>query len=281
MIKADEEDVMRTFFFGDIHGNIPALEECLRHMDSLRVDEVYCLGDIVGWLPFGDRTLKRMLSLGIPTVAGNHDLLVAGLFTDRPDQSDRRQATAYNAGLLSAMEGATDFLLSLPLVLDRERFIVVHHSPFHLPPAGRKPTIDCFDYLNERALRSSLGPWSTGPHRLIFSGHDHIPAVYELPDSAQPPRLEDIRIHRPPAERPHTIRLSQASRYWIKAGSVGGPYRDGVSVANSVLYDSAEEAITLFRLPYRAEELCRELVSNRFYMNLDTMRRYVDLAGGE
>ena len=39
-----------------------------------------------------------MRSLGFPTVAGNHDLLVAGVFKDFPQQLDRIEATAYNAG---------------------------------------------------------------------------------------------------------------------------------------------------------------------------------------
>jgi len=49
----------------------------------------FCLGDLVGWLPFGDRTLTRMRELDLPTVAGNHDLLVAGALTDFPEQIDR------------------------------------------------------------------------------------------------------------------------------------------------------------------------------------------------
>ena len=129
---------MRTYFLGDIHGNAYALERCLAHMDEIRADRVYCLGDLVGWLPFGDRTLTRMRALDLPTVAGNHDLMVAGLFTDHPNQLDRMQASAYNAGLLSTVPGAIEYLLSLPLTLEGEDYVVVHHSPFHLPPCRRE-----------------------------------------------------------------------------------------------------------------------------------------------
>jgi hypothetical protein len=125
---------MRTYFFGDIHGNGYALERCLAHLDEVKPDQVYCLGDLMGWLPFGDRSLRRMRALDFPTVAGNHDLLVTGLFTDHPEQLDRMQATAYNAGLLSTYPGAIDYLLSLPLVLETDDYTVVHHSPFDLPP---------------------------------------------------------------------------------------------------------------------------------------------------
>lgn len=272
---------MRAYFFGDIHGNIYALEACLKHLSSLHPDVVYCLGDLVGWLPFGDRTLTRMRSLpDIPSVAGNHDLLVAGLFTDHPDQQDRRQASAYNAGLLSTIPGAIDYLLKLPLRLEEEGFTVVHNSPFHLPAPGEPATIQSFNYLSEAVLLESLKAWRTYRKRLIVSGHDHIPAVYELADAFETPRLQDVIVRRPPKEGPFVIHLNRRSRYWVKAGSIGGPYRDGVTVANSVLYDSSSETITLFRIPYPTDQLRQELGSHFFTRHLPTLRKYEELLNG-
>jgi hypothetical protein len=268
---------MRICFFGDIHGNRYALEACLAHVNTLKPDEVYCQGDLVGWLPFGDRTLEQMRGLGLPTVAGNHDLLVCGLFTDHPGQVDRMQATAYNAGLLNALPGAVEYLLSLPLMLEHEDFVVVHHSPFHLPKPGAPPTIECFDYLDESALAGCLEAWGRYSKRFIFSGHDHLPGIYELPVDITSPQLEDVRIHRPDAGRPLVIKLNPAARYWIKAGSVGGPYRDGLPTANSVFYDSRAETITLFRIPYPTGQLRKDLTSHTFIRNLPTIRKYIDL----
>jgi predicted phosphodiesterase len=270
---------MRTFLFGDIHGNEVALEACLEQMNGLKADTVYCLGDLVGWLPFGNRTLIRMRALGFPTVAGNHDLLVAGLFTDHPGQLDRMQATAYNAGLLASMPGAAEYLLNLPLVLEEEDLVVVHHSPFHLPEPGGSPSIGCFGYLDDAALAGCLEAWRIFPRRLIFSGHDHLPVVYELRDDIESPQIEDLQIYRPAPDRPLTIRLNSRSRYWVKAGSVGGPYRDGIPLANSVLYDSHAGTITLFRIAYETRSLRSELASNRFMGNLPTIRNYLKLLG--
>jgi predicted phosphodiesterase len=270
---------MRICFFGDIHGNAYALEACLRHSDKINADEIYCLGDLVGWLPFGDRTLTRMRTLGLPTVAGNHDLLVSGLFTDRPEQLDRMQATAYNAGLLSTLPGAIEYLANLPLILERDDFVVVHHSPFHLPRPGQPATIECFAYLDERALSGCLKAWQNYPHRLIFSGHDHVPAIYELPGEIQSPQLEDVRIHRPGLDEPLTMKLNPEARYWIKGGSIGGPYRDGVPVANSVLYDRKAGTVTLFRVPYPTDRLREELDPHRFIRNLPTIQKYIQLLG--
>ena len=43
----------------DVHANLEALDAVLAETRGL---ELYCLGDLVGWLPFGDRTLTRMMS---------------------------------------------------------------------------------------------------------------------------------------------------------------------------------------------------------------------------
>ena len=268
---------MRIYLFVDIHGNEYALDACLKHSQSIKADRIYCLGDLVGWLPFGDRTLTRMRTHGFPTVAGNHDLLVAGLFADDPRNLDRIQASAYNAGLLSTVSGSIDYLLNLPLKIEKDLFIIVHHSPFHLPQTGDSPTIQCFGYLTPPVLESCIDAWSAYPKQIIFSGHDHVPGVYELPAGVKLSTQKRIKIHTPPAGRKLTIRLNPDSKYWVKAGSVGGPYRDRVPVANAVLYDTTEETITLFRLPFPTGRLYRELSSHFFASTLPTVQDYLAL----
>lgn len=269
---------MKIYLFGDIHGNEYALDVCLEHARSTKADRIYCLGDLAGWLPFGDLTVARMRSLDFPTVAGNHDLMVAGAFTDDPSKLDRMQATAYNAGLLSTVPGAIEYLAGLPLAIEEEDFIIVHHSPFHLPPKGGRLTYHCFDYLTPPVLKSCLEAWSAYPKRIIFSGHDHIPEVYELTGSSGSP--EDVKVHTPPAGGGLSIRLNPDSKYWVKAGSVGGPYRDKVPAANAVFYDTTDETITLLRLPYSTDRLRRELESHFFAPTLPGVRDYLALLTG-
>jgi predicted phosphodiesterase len=268
---------MLIYFFGDIHGNEYALDACLQHMDKIVPDKVYCLGDIVGWLPFGDKTLLRMKSLGFDTVAGNHDLMVGGLFTDNPEQTDRMQASAYNAALLSTIPGSIDYLLNLPLSFENENYVVVHHSPFSLPSPKEQITISNFNYLDQQALAGFLKDWASYSKHLIFSGHDHDPMVYELccnSDSMlDSVSMADIKIHKPADEKQFTVSLNSNSKYWIKAGSVGGPYRDKVFAANSVLYDTDKEEITLFRIFYPKEKLLSDLSLNNYCKNIETLKR--------
>jgi hypothetical protein len=153
---------------------------------------------------------------------------------------------------------------------------ILHHSPFHLPDPETAPSITHFNYLDETALSDCLEGWRSFPKKLIFSGHDHIPGVYELVDTKKIPTLKDIRIHRPAAGESMTISLKPGSRYWVKAGSVGGPYRDGVFAANSVLFDSVVQTLTLFRIPYPQDSLRRELSNNRYCRNLKTLFPYMN-----
>jgi predicted phosphodiesterase len=266
---------MRYYFFGDIHGNMNALEAILAFGARLGPDEIICLGDLVGWLPYGDQSLKRLRPLALATVAGNHDLLVTGAFDDDPAQVDRQQATACNRDLLTGIGGAMAYLESLPLSLERSDFIVVHHSPFDLPQKRAKLAIQHFGYLDNAALKRVVDQWAACPWRLIISGHDHIPAVYALPTDG--PDIGSVRIYRPSAQQDLHLRLEPGVKYWVKSGSVGGPYRDGRPWAGYTLYDSRAGRLTLGRIAYPLEPLYAALRHHPLTRQLPTLQRYVQL----
>ena len=265
---------MKTYFIGDLHGNLPALERCLRHADESRADRIICLGDLVGWLPFGDRVVARMRELDLPTVAGNHDLLVAGLFEDLPEQVERKQASAYNCGLLSTIPGALDYLASFPMQLIERDFLAIHSSPFHLPRPGTAPDIECFPYAVEVLSGPTSLDWAPVPRKVVISGHDHIPKILEF--QADPGAVGPI-AHKPGQSAGFTVPIRDGHYYWIKTGSVGGPYRDGIPAANSAVYDDLAQTVTLHRLEYDASGLARELADHPFARNLSTLRQYVFL----
>jgi putative phosphoesterase len=59
--------------FSDVHGNLPALDVVLADIESRGIDEVYCLGDLVGYGPNPAGVIRRVRALGIPTIRGNYD----------------------------------------------------------------------------------------------------------------------------------------------------------------------------------------------------------------
>ena len=40
---------MRIALLSDVHGNLPAFEAVLADVDSASVEEIWCLGDLVGY----------------------------------------------------------------------------------------------------------------------------------------------------------------------------------------------------------------------------------------
>jgi predicted phosphodiesterase len=52
---------MRTLtIFGDIHGNLPALEAVFEDMDARGLSERYCLGDLVGYGTFPNEVVDMI-----------------------------------------------------------------------------------------------------------------------------------------------------------------------------------------------------------------------------
>lgn len=63
-------------FISDIHGNYPALRAVLKDIDSLNVDKIYCLGDLVGYYSQINEVINIIKSRGIECILGNHDYAI-------------------------------------------------------------------------------------------------------------------------------------------------------------------------------------------------------------
>jgi hypothetical protein len=57
----------------DIHGNLPALLAVLAQIDAEGITHVVNLGDIVSGPLWPRETAGRLMALGWPTIAGNHE----------------------------------------------------------------------------------------------------------------------------------------------------------------------------------------------------------------
>jgi predicted phosphodiesterase len=73
---------MRYGVIADVHGNLHALEAVLAFLSTQEVDGYLCAGDLVGYGPFPNQCVRRVLGLSGPCVAGNHDLIVLGRLSD-------------------------------------------------------------------------------------------------------------------------------------------------------------------------------------------------------
>lgn len=64
----------RIAIFSDIHGNIQALETILKDIERNNIDEIICLGDLIGLGPNSKECLDIVMDSRIKMVKGNHEI---------------------------------------------------------------------------------------------------------------------------------------------------------------------------------------------------------------
>jgi predicted phosphodiesterase len=69
---------MRVAVVSDIHSNLHALEAVLAAIEAEAPDEVWCLGDLVGYGPRPNECCAAVAERADVCLAGNHDLAVRG-----------------------------------------------------------------------------------------------------------------------------------------------------------------------------------------------------------
>ena len=69
---------MRLAVISDVHANLYALEEVLKEIDHDPPDEIWCLGDTVGYGPRPNECCKLVGERCTRVLVGNHDLLALG-----------------------------------------------------------------------------------------------------------------------------------------------------------------------------------------------------------
>lgn len=115
---------MRIALISDIHGNLPALDAVLDHIEGRSdIDALYHLGDLVGYAPWPDEVVARLREREIAGVAGNYDSTVAtaydhcGCRYEDPVQADLSHAS-YAWTLAHTSPEAKAWLGRLPFRLD-------------------------------------------------------------------------------------------------------------------------------------------------------------------
>jgi predicted phosphodiesterase len=69
---------MRIALLSDVHGNLPAFQAVLADVDAEGPDQIWCLGDLVGYGAQPDDCVELARERCDLCLAGNHDLVVTG-----------------------------------------------------------------------------------------------------------------------------------------------------------------------------------------------------------
>ena len=221
---------MKILLLSDIHANLVALEAVLA--DAGEVDEIWNLGDTVGYGPRPSECLDRVTALGArPILAGNHDLACTGDLDDRDFNAVARAAARWTASQLR--HDQKTLLRSLPGRTEAGGFTLAHGSP-------RDPV---WEYLTDQyAATANFGAFTTG---VCFVGHSHLPLIFRLTADASIAEIEGLAEDQ-------TVDL-RTDRLIINPGSVGQP-RDQDPRAAYGLIDTDGGLFTGKRIEYDIEK---------------------------
>ena len=179
---------MRIAVLSDIHANLPALEAV--RADLTDVDQVWVLGDIVGYGPQPNEVIAALQEMGARSVLGNHDGAAIGTVDAAYFNPDARAAIEWTANVMD--DNARAYIATLPEVRRDGELTAVHGSP-------RDPI---WEYITSRGIAAAN--FDAFETRLCLFGHTHLPMVYQLgrrrggggPRAARRGRRRSARIAR-------------------------------------------------------------------------------------
>ena len=214
---------MRVAVLSDIHSNAPALEAALEAVGAF--DQLWVLGDCVGYGPHPDEVVQRLRELDAVAVQGNHDAAVLGRIPTGTFNDLARAAVEWTAEQMRPEN--LDWLAELPEIRVEGDFTLAHGSP-------RDPI---WEYLfSVPAARINLAAFET-PYCIV--GHTHYQLTF---------RDDDGQVEALLAEDEASLVLD-ARRCILNPGSVGQP-RDGDPRGCAMTIDTGTGDVVWLRFDY-------------------------------
>ena len=223
---------MKRAIISDIHGNLEALKSVLEHIRDQDADEIYCLGDVIGYGPNPCECLDLVIENSVVALLGNHDQ--GALFDPEGFNSGAERAIFWTREQLEGSVGDQtkidrrwDFLGALPRIHRNDPWLYVHGS-------ARNPVNEYVfpeDIYNQKKMEKlfSLIP------RGCFQGHTHVPGVFT-----------ESRTFMTPEETEFTFKYGD-QKFMVNVGSVGQP-RDGDNRSCYVMQE--DDRLTFHRVDY-------------------------------
>lgn len=227
---------MRVAVVSDIHANLPALEAVLGAIDEEAPDELWCLGDVVGYGPNPNECVAVVRERADVCLSGNHDLAVLGALPIEDFSPDAATSARWSSAVLD--DPSRSFLAPLPSLTR-----VDHAQLFHA--SARDPV---WEYvLTDEAALATL-ELTTAP--VVLVGHSHVALTIFREERGL------VAGGLAPAGTEHPI---EDTRRLLNPGSVGQP-RDGDPRAAWLLLDFDARFASFRRVAYSVEETQRELM---------------------
>lgn len=227
----------------DIHSNMEALTAVMAEIDRRGIEQIVCLGDIVGYGPNPTECIDLVAKRCQTTLMGNHDFAI--FYEPYNFNTGAEQASYWtrqcfeNDGDIERRARRWKFLGGLPVRVRTELFLGVHASP-------RRPVNEYIFpddiYTNPAKFVSIFDRFE----RLCFVGHTHVPGVFlEGPDFFSPDELNG------------KFKITDEKAI-INVGSVGQP-RDRDPRSSFVVVSDSE--VEFVRVPYDTETTVKKVLA--------------------
>lgn len=195
---------MRFAIISDIHSNLEALTRTFELIDQESIQEVVCLGDVVGYGANPNECVGLVRSRCRIILRGNHDAAAVNPSNAESFTRNARIAAEWTGRELS--DSNKKFLEGLPYSYRMDEILLVHSSPYQ-PESW-------YYVLTEEDLEAAFQSFS---ERLCFIGHSHFPGIFSEEGPAKA--------------------VSPSERFVVNVGSVGQP-RDGNAKLSFGIFDT-------------------------------------------
>lgn len=230
---------MRLAIISDIHANLPALEAVLADISDRQLDEIWCLGDVVGYGAQPNECTALVSDRCALCLAGNHDLGVLGEIEISSFSPAAADAALWTRERLEPE--ARDYLASLEPA-DETREVALYHA---------SPRDHVWEYV--------LWPEQAGEclevqaKRVSLIGHSHVALCFRAATNGDPAATEGAQI-------PGGSTIEAAEGRWLlNPGSVGQP-RDGDPRAAWLELDTESWTALYRRVDYPIERAAEAIL---------------------
>jgi predicted phosphodiesterase len=226
---------MRVAVISDIHSNLPALEAVLSDIGQSDPDQVWCLGDVVGYGAQPDECTRLIEEVVEVCLAGNHDLVVSGELDVRYFAMSAGAAARWT--LKKVQPSTRDFLAGLAPLGQTAGVGLYHASP-------RDPV---WEYV--LSISQAGECLDVQQQRVCLIGHSHV-ACYFARNGGETIGEQAL----------DGAQLAMSEGEWlVNPGSVGQP-RDGDPRAAYLMLDTDTWAATFHRVEYSIDDAAKAII---------------------
>jgi predicted phosphodiesterase len=226
--------VLRVAVISDVHGNLHALQAVLDALEDDSPDEIWSLGDVVGYGPRPNPCCTLVAERARLGLAGNHDLGVLGEIDLEEFSNEAAESARWTQTVLTDESRA--YLERLPTHTKAPDADLYHASP-------RDPV---WDYV--LTAEAALDALELTEAPAVLVGHSHVALAVGL---------DEQQLSGGLAQAGHEVDLSRG-RWLLNPGSVGQP-RDGDPRAAYLLLDREAQRARFCRISYPVERTQAEI----------------------